>query len=351
MITDAHGNLLDDNADALVNTVNTVGVMGKGIALQFKRRFPAMFKDYERAAKSGQLKLGQMHVWSTETLDGPRYVINFPTKGHWRSRSKLHDIEAGLADLRRVVLELKLSSIAVPPLGCGHGGLSWAQVEPLISKGLADLPGVDVRLYPPEGTPAPQAMVTNTTRPTMSPGKATLLVLMGNYAREAYEVTLIEIQKLLYFIQESGRDMRLEFVKGRYGPYADAARHSLAAMEGHFILGFGDGSHTVQTADPIELLPGALDEAATVVAKSPETAAHIDRVLDLTSGFASPYGLELLSTVHWVATRVDPAAAHDPSVATGHVAEWNDRKARLFTLDHVAAASNHLIAKGWLPAG
>jgi len=349
VITEAHGNLLDDPADALVNTVNTVGIMGKGIALQFKRRFPAMFKDYERAAKQDALHLGSMHVWPTGTFEPPRYVINFPTKGHWRSRSKLRDIEAGLDDLRTVLLDLNVKSVAVPPLGCGHGGLRWSDVEPLIERVLGDLPGIDVRVYPPEGSPPASDMVDNTTRPKMTHGKATLLVLLDRYQNQAFEVSQVEIQKLLYFLQEAGEDMGLVFVKERYGPYADNARKSLRSMEGHFITGFGDGSDPVLTADPIEVLPEALAEADAEVERAPETAVRIRRVLDLTEGFASPYGLELLSTVHWVATQIDPKAAHDPVFATSQVVEWNDRKARLFTLDHVAAASNHLVAKGWLP--
>ncbi|MGH3867175.1 MAG: macro domain-containing protein [Pseudonocardiaceae bacterium] len=123
MIHESHGNLLDSDVEALVNTVNTVGVMGKGIALQFRRRFPDMFRAYERAAKRGEVSLGQMHVWDTGAMTGPRFVINFPTKGHWRAHSRLSDIEAGLVDLVRVVQEKSISSIAVPPLGCGSGGL------------------------------------------------------------------------------------------------------------------------------------------------------------------------------------------------------------------------------------
>jgi len=136
----------------LVNTVNTVGVMGKGIALQFKGAYPAMFKAYAAAAEHGELELGRMHVWHSDRLDGPRFIINFPTKGHWRSGSKLRDIEAGLDDLARVIEKYDIRSIAVPPLGCGHGGLDWADVEPMIRAKL-DLPNVDVRLYPPGGAP------------------------------------------------------------------------------------------------------------------------------------------------------------------------------------------------------
>jgi O-acetyl-ADP-ribose deacetylase (regulator of RNase III) len=144
-----HGDLLAAEADALVNAVNTRGVMGKGLAAQFKAAHPAMFDAYAAAARAGELCLGRMHVWPTGARDGPRYVVNFPTKDHWRSRSRLGDIESGLADLVRVAVELRLRSIAVPPLGCGHGGLDWADVEPLIRRELGALPGVEVLLYPP----------------------------------------------------------------------------------------------------------------------------------------------------------------------------------------------------------
>jgi len=154
MITEVAGNLLDADVDALVNTVNTVGVMGKGLALQFRRAYPAMFDDYQRAATAGQLHLGQMHVWRTGAVTGPAYVINFPTKGHWRSRSRIDDIDRGLTDLARVIRDLGIHSIAVPPLGCGNGGLDWTQVEPRIRATLAGLDDVRILLYPPGRTPS-----------------------------------------------------------------------------------------------------------------------------------------------------------------------------------------------------
>ncbi|BCJ37144.1 hypothetical protein Athai_46470 [Actinocatenispora thailandica] len=165
MITEAHGNLLDADVDALVNTVNTVGVMGRGIALQFRRAYPKMYETYQRDAKAGAITLGRMHVWQTGAPTGPRYVINFPTKGHWRARSRLAAIERGLDDLVRTARELRIRSIAVPPLGCGNGGLPWAEVEPRIRSVLGRLdPDVHVVLYPPGGPPAAADMRTATGR-------------------------------------------------------------------------------------------------------------------------------------------------------------------------------------------
>ena len=123
MIKETAGNLLSADAEALINTVNTEGVMGKGIALQFKKAYPAMYDAYRKAAKAGKVRLGHMHVWPTGQMTGPKYIINFPTKGHWKSSSKLKDIESGLADLIAVIGRLGIESIAVPPLGCGNGGL------------------------------------------------------------------------------------------------------------------------------------------------------------------------------------------------------------------------------------
>jgi len=151
MITLTCGNLLEAETEALVNTVNTVGVMGKGIALQFKRAFPENYKAYRRACEDEQVRLGEMFVFETGRLAPPRFIFNFPTKGHWRSRSKLDDIETGLDDLARVIRERGIRSIAVPPLGCGHGGLDWKDVRPRIETALADLDEVDVRLYEPAG--------------------------------------------------------------------------------------------------------------------------------------------------------------------------------------------------------
>jgi O-acetyl-ADP-ribose deacetylase (regulator of RNase III) len=146
MIRDCEGNLIEHSSDALVNTVNTVGVMGKGIALQFRRAYPEMFKDYVKACKIGEVQLGKMHVWETNAITGPRFVINFPTKGHWRSKSQLTDIQIGLDDLVRVIGEHGITSIAVPPLGCGHGGLDWTDVRPRIEAALGSL-SLDVCLF------------------------------------------------------------------------------------------------------------------------------------------------------------------------------------------------------------
>ncbi len=348
MINESHGDLLGSDAEALVNTVNTVGVMGKGIALQFRRRFPDMFRAYERAAKRDELHLGQMHVWGTGAMTGPRFVINFPTKAHWRARSRLPDIEAGLADLVRVVREKSISSIAVPPLGCGSGGLDWAEVKPLIESAFEQLPDVDVRIFPPEGVPDAADMSTRTARPAMTVVKAAFIATMRRYTQIALDVSLIEVQKLMYFLQVAGEDLRLDYTKGHYGPYADNLRKALRSMEGHFITGFGDGSKSVQAVEPIKLLPGVSDEADRVLVSSPDTVDRIERVVRLSEGFESAYGMELLASVHWVATHENVGATADPDVVAELVGAWNARKHRMMGPDHVAKAWSHLRDERWL---
>ena len=349
MISEAHGNLLDADVDALVNTVNTVGVMGKGIALQFKRAYPGMYKIYERAAKQGEVRLGQMYVYPTNKLSGPRYVINFPTKKHWRARSRLDDIRRGLVDLIQVVTDLGIKSIAVPPLGCGNGGLDWRDVEPLIAGAFGSLPNVDVHVYPPEGAPAAAAMATNTSRPRMTVGKAALVEIVRRYHERSDEVSIIEVQKLMYFLQVAGENLNLKYTKDLYGPYADNLRHVLNAVEGHFLSGYGDASLSIHAAEPVEVLPGAAEEAQAVLARHQDTEERIERVLRLADGFESAYAMELLATVHWVAVNEDQAAAEDPAVAVRLVREWSQRKKRMFGPDHVTAAWQRLSDEGWLP--
>jgi O-acetyl-ADP-ribose deacetylase (regulator of RNase III) len=351
MIREETGNLLQADVDALVNTVNTVGVMGKGIALQFRRAYPEMYKVYERAAKTGGLQLGQMQVWETGAFGGPRFIINFPTKQHWRSPSRLSEIEDGLQDLVRVIRERGITSIAVPPLGCGNGGLDWRDVAPRIWHALAPLADdVDILVYPPNGAPPAAEIVSRNHAPRMTPARAALVKMMEAYQSISLDApSLIEVQKLVYFLQEAGEGLRLEFTKGHYGPYADNLRKTLREIEGHFILGFGDGSASVFDAEPLRVVPDAVQKAEDVLSVSPETAYRIERVLKLAEGFESMYGLELLASVHWV-VRNDDSASLGSDRAIELVQRWTKRKERIFTADHITTAWRVLLERGWLSA-
>ncbi|NCC23089.1 MAG: Appr-1-p processing protein [Alphaproteobacteria bacterium] len=345
------GDLLKQDVDAIVNTVNCVGVMGKGIALQFKRKWPDNFKAYEKACKAGQVKTGKMFVLDLGALHNgkPEFIINFPTKDHWREKSKLSYVEEGLQDLVRVICELNIKSIAIPPLGCGNGGLGWDVVRKMIETALCPL-DVDVRLFSPSGAPDSKSMETRTERPTMTIGRAVLIKLLSIYREMDYSLSRIEIQKLCYFAQEAGESLRLNYAKNQYGPYADNLRHVLDKIEGHFTKGAGDNDMAVPQ---IVLMPGALEEAETFLSNHPESAKRIQMVADLIEGFETPYGMELLSTVHWVAVK-DKKAANRKEAAEAVYSwkedkpDWNERKKALMKEPHIAMAWDRLEAKGWL---
>lgn len=348
MITEATGNLLDAPAEALVNTVNTVGVMGKGVALQFKRAFPENFVAYERACKAGDVQPGRIFVFETHALSGPRYILNFPTKRHWRGFSRIEDIEAGLRALVAEVRRLGVRSVAVPPLGCGNGGLDWAEVRPRIEQAFSALPEVQVLLFAPSGAPAPHKMTNRTRRPRMTAATAATLGICGRYAQFDYRLTLLEVHKLVYFLKEAGESLpRTHFEKGPYGPYADSLRHVLNRLEGHYLSGFGDASRN-QPDTPISLLPGTLEEAEEFLRTQPETLSRFERVTTLIEGFETPYGLELLATVHWIATREDPAARSAMTAVIAGIHNWNPRKRQFFKEPHIQAAWQQLKHTGWI---
>jgi len=348
----ARGNLFEADVQALVNTVNTVGVMGKGIALQFSRQFPEIVPIYEAACKAGSLVVGAVQTIRLSLLtgmDGPEYIINFPTKKHWKGDSKLEYIEAGLQSLREELKNNEIKSIAIPPLGCGLGGLEWPEVRKLIVDELSDLHDVRVVVYEPTGTPAAKAMKAVATKPKMTPGRAALLGLMQRYMIPLMDdaVTLLELHKLMYFMQEAGEQLRLEFVKGKYGPYATNLRHVLNAIEGHFLTGFGDASE--EPGKSLEPLPGALMKAEAYLHEKSraETLGRFQRVEDLMEGFETAYGLELIGSVHWVGKH-EPAPARTADEATELVHAWNDRKRASFPKEHVEVAWTRLKAEGWL---
>lgn len=343
MIAITRGNILEAGTEALVNTVNTVGVMGKGIALQFKRAFPDNYKAYRKACDQKRLEPGEMLVFETGRMTPPRYIINFPTKRHWRSDSKLEDIEAGLRALRHEVRQRGIRSVAIPPLGCGHGGLDWDDVRPRIEAALADLDGVDIQLYEPAGAPDPRAMPEHRKRPKVTSARAILLELLDRYGELGYGRSLLEAQKLAYFLQVAGESLKLRYERKHYGPYAHNLDKMLQDLEGHFIVGLGDA------ADPkaqIDLEAGAVEEARKVLSAQPQARERLNRVARLIEGFETPYGLELLASVHWIVDAERKAS--DPEEATEELRRWTTRKGHLFRRQHVRAAWDRLVEEGWM---
>jgi O-acetyl-ADP-ribose deacetylase (regulator of RNase III) len=347
MIEEASGNLLAADVDALVNTVNTVGIMGKGIALQFKRAFPDNFRQYEKACKAHTVNVGTMFVHEMDAIAGPRFIVNFPTKKHWKSQSRIEDIESGLEDLRTVIEKLDVKSIAVPPLGCGNGGLDWSEVYPLIRHKLGEIVGVRVLVYPPAGAPDPSTMPVRTKRPKVTPLRAALLLAFERYRNRSIEtglsdteaISLVEAQKIAYFLQLAGGKTQWDFEPSYYGPYAHAIDQFISSVEGHYVRGFGDGSSGSKAT--LTLDDTTLVESHDVMRGDSEFNDTLRRFEAIVDGFEFPYGIELLSTVHYVIAH----SSHPPSVdeVVQAIGGWSARKAGLFKTPQATAAYRHLV--------
>lgn len=342
MIEYTQGNILEADAEALVNTVNCVGVMGRGIALHFKYAYPANFKAYAAACKRKEVQPGRMFVHGTGR-PAPRWIINFPTKRHWRGKSRLSDIESGMGALVHEIKTRGIRSVAIPPLGSGLGGLAWSDVRPVVEAALADLPDVRVIVYEPGGQPesAPVRAV-----PKMTAGRAALVGLIRRYLMGMMDtsISLLELHKLMYFLQESGEPLKLRYVKAPYGPYAENLRHVLRDVNGHLIEGYTAGGDA--PTEQVALMPGAIEKADAFLAANPETHKRFDRVGKLVEGFETPFGLELLATAHWAAVKEN---AHTDQAITDAFYAWNPRKGQ-FTPEQIAIAVERLREGGWVGA-
>ena len=335
MISFEQGNLLESDAEALVNTVNTVGVMGKGIALMFKDRFPANFNAYAIACKRGEVRLGKMFVTENVEFNGPRWIVNFPTKDHWRSRTRLDWIETGMTDLIRVIQAYGIRSIAVPPLGCGNGGLDWIDVKPVIESTLSRLDGLRATVYEP--TAKYQNVVKKRGVDELTPARALIAEMIRRYCALGLGCTVLEVQKLAWFIsrgaeQQGVQDpLGLHFKAHYYGPYADKLRHILDAMDGSYL----GCERRLADANPMNEIWFNADKVRHVATYMQSAGKHYLPVLEWATetikGFESPLGMEALATVDWLLQR-DGRTPTTEHVWDG-IRRWGrgqERKARIF---------------------
>lgn len=338
------GDIFAEDVEALVNSVNCVGVMGRGIALQFKNLFPANFKAYADACKRSEVNPGQMFVFETGRLTNPLYIINFPTKRHWRGKSRMEDIEAGLKALAREIKQRDIRSVAIPPLGSNLGGLEWSEVRPRIETALRELDGIIV--FQPGSGPVDGRPNRSTDVPPMTAGRAVLVGLLRKYLDGLLDpfATLLEVHKLMYFMQVSGEPLRLKYQRDLHGPYAVNLRHVLRSVEGHLIAGYKDGGDTPDK--PLSLVPGAVKDAEEFLKDQPETRKCMDRVFELIEGFESAFGLELLATVHWIVSEQQGAGV-DEIVERTYA--WDYRK-RKFSERQIHLAIETLRSHGWVEA-
>lgn len=312
------GDIFESKADALVNTVNTVGVMGKGLALGFKNRFPDMFADYARRCKRGGVRLGQPYLYRRSA---PPHIVNFPTKGHWRSRSNLSDIVRGLEYLEAHIHEWGITSLAVPSLGCGEGKLEWSIVGPTLYRHLDRL-GTLVELYAPF---------------KIEPGWIALVVILEQVSQERYHwiVNRTGFQKIAYFATEVGIPTGLVYKRGSYGPCAAGIEQLLSRLENNGLIRERQ-SFESKTSETL-VGPAYLDVKHAYASMLDVWKDKIDRVVDLIVRMA-PNDAAIAAAAHFVATEY---ARQHGRRATEHevyeaVLQW--KKSRRPPLDPVRVA-------------
>lgn len=308
MIRYTEGNLLDAPAEALVNTVNEVGVMGKGIALMFSEAFPENTRVYQEACKEGKVRIGRMFVTENPSLISPRWIINFPTKKHWRQPSRLEWIREGLNALVKVILDKHIHSVALPPLGCGNGGLEWKLVRREMEAALSDLSEVDIMVFEPTG--AYQNAPKRDGVEELTPARALIAELVRRYAVVGIECTNLEVQKLAWFLQRAITDLslndplKLRFVANKYGPYADQLRHLLNGLDGSYL----HCEKRLSDAGPFDLIwfEDSKRERVSDYLRSSDAKDFLpalERTAEVIDGFESPLGMELLATVDWLLSK------------------------------------------------
>ena len=338
------GNLLEQKVDALVNTVNCVGVMGRGVALQFKQSFPENFKRYVAACKRGEVVPGRMFIVANDNMFGAKWIVNFPTKLNWRFRSSYKYIETGLDALVEDVRRLGITSIAMPPLGCGLGGLDWNKVKQTIESKMNVLDGVDVIVFEPNKDARHEAVATKI--PNMTMGRAVLLVLFDRYINESmtdFEFTLLAAHKLMYFVQADGLDMRLKFEKAAAGPFAKNLGNVLKHIEGHFISGYNDGGDSPMK--PLSLVKSAVEQAKSfMMANDAGAFEHVSHVMGLVGTTCDAAMLELLASVHWLCHCENAVSQKD---VVDKLYAWNDRKRR-FSIPQITFAYERLRSLEWV---
>ena len=336
------GNLLESETQALVNTVNTVGVMGKGIALQFKEVFPFNYKIYSAACKNNELKPGKLLVVKESTLKGEKIVINFPTKTDWFRKSKYEYVEAGLEELFKVIHDENIQSIAIPPLGCGNGGLQWRKVKELMLKYLGRINGVKILVYEPnEAVKEVLKKQKLDNKVKLTNARAMLLYSMFYYESLGENCSLFVANKLAYFLQRLGEKslLKLQFKASHYGPYSVGVEHMLHNMNGKYLKGLEQMN--AKAFEPLELQYERVKEVSDYVRNelTSEQNIRLKNLITLIEGFQSALSLEILASVDYI-RKENPGSNEETIRAT--VRNWSDRKQRLFEEKYIAIAMRHL---------
>jgi O-acetyl-ADP-ribose deacetylase (regulator of RNase III) len=341
MIHYTQGNILDSDAQALVNTVNTVDVMGKGIALQFKKAFPDNFKAYEKACRLKEIAVGKLFVTRDRNLhSGEKIIINFPTKKDWRRPSEYSYIEDGLDDFLRVIEKEGIQSVALPPLGAGNGGLEWEKVKRILERKLSAV-NIDIYVYEPTAAIREQL---KKERVKLTEARALLLYVLFDLVQNEEFVSEFSSEKVCYFLQKFGaaKYFRLHFEPKFYGPYSGKVRYVLNYLNGSYLMGYSDMSK--KPFEPLTLVADGYETVKSYMEANPELADIAARTTHFLNGFYSDYALELLSSIDFI---ISENRTFDKQIITQKLSEWNDRKrSRFCNPEHISFIVDYLQQNG-----
>jgi O-acetyl-ADP-ribose deacetylase (regulator of RNase III) len=325
MIRYITGNILESDAEAIINTVNTVGVMGKGIALQFKKAYPDNFKLYVEACKNKAIDIGKLFVTREGNLNATeKIIINFPTKKDWKKPSEYVFVEEGLNDLIRVINQYQIKSIAIPPLGAGNGGLEWERVKRIIEQKLNDCP-IDILVYEPTANIREQL---KEERAKLTEARALLLYVLYDLVRNGEYVSEFSSEKVCYFLQKfgAGKYFKLNFEPNFYGPYSGKVRFVLNALNGSYIMGYSDMNK--KPFEPLMLVADGYEAVVSYVMQREELKIIALKTTSFLSGYYSEFALELLSTVDYITSM---KKTFDETFVVAELEAWSNRKRSMFS--------------------
>ena len=325
MIKYTEGNILDSSAEALINTVNTVGIMGKGIALQFKNAFKSNYKAYKEACENNEVEVGKLFVFKDiNIMSGEKLIINFPTKTHWRKPSEYDYISQGLDDLIKVIEHYKIKSIAIPPLGSGNGGLNWVVVKELIKQKLSAI-DIEIQVYEPNSY---IKEVLKKERVKLTKARALFLYVLYDLVKHGEYVSEFSSEKVCYFLQRFGgkKYLKLNFEPKFYGPYSGKVRFLLNVLNGSYIMGYSDMNK--KPFEPLTLIPDGYDEVKKTVENDSELNLIANKTTTFLRGFYSDFSLELLSSLDYIAVENNSLVKESLQIKLN---EWNDRKRSMFS--------------------
>jgi O-acetyl-ADP-ribose deacetylase (regulator of RNase III) len=336
MIKYITGNIFESKAEALVNTVNTIGVMGKGVALQFKKAYPNNFKAYADACRKKEIGVGKLFVTKDSNLNsGEKYIINFPTKTDWRKPSEYSYIESGLDDLIRVLNEKNIKSVAIPPLGAGNGGLEWEKVKKIIEQKLANV-DVEIIVYQPSHHIKEKL---KKERVKLTDARALLLYVLYDLVRNGEYVSEFSSEKICYFLQRFGGEkyFKLSYSPYFYGPYSGKVRFVLNVLNGSYIMGFSDMDK--KPFEPLTLVPDGFGTVKKYVEGNSELLSIAQKTIEFLTGFYSDFALELLSSIDFLSNQYN---TFEKEKINEQLEKWSDRKSKFSNSRYLDISLNHL---------